>query len=161
VLAVLADPAVRPLLSNEHFSVDGTMIDAWASMKSFQPKDGSGPPPGSRRNAERDFHGQKLSNDTHAPTTDPDAQPYRKSSGQPARLCYLGHVVMENRHGLLVDAELTRASGWAERAAAEAMIETVAPAGGVTLGADKILCRRSRLAQSGATWPRPERRIGS
>ena len=137
LLAVLADPVVRPLLSNEHFSVDGTMIDAWASMKSFQPKDGSGPPPGPGRNAERDFHGQQRSNDTHASTTDPDARLYRKSSGQPARLCYLGHVLMENRHGLLVDAELTRASGWAERAAAEAMIEAVAPAGGVTLGADK------------------------
>ena len=84
------------------------------------------------------FHrGPGRSNDTHASTTDPDARLYRKSSGQPARLCYLGHIVMENRNGLLVDAELTRASGWAERAAAEAMIETVAPAGGVTLGTDK------------------------
>lgn len=137
LLAVLADPAVKPLLSNEHFSVDGTMIDAWASMKSFQPKDGRGPPPGPGRNAERDFHGQKRSNETHASTSDPDARLYRKSAGQPARLCYLGHAVMENRHGLLVDAELTRATGWAERAAAEAMIETVAPAGRVTLGADK------------------------
>ena len=106
-------------------------------MKSFQPKDGSGPPPGPGRNAERDFHGQQRRNDTHASTTDPDARLYRKSSGQPARLCYLGHVLMENRHGLLVDAELTRASGWAERAAAEAMIEAVAQAGGVTQGADK------------------------
>ena len=137
LLAVLADPAVQPLLSNEHFSVDGTMIDAWASMKSFQPKDGSGPSPGPGGNAEQDFHGQKRSNDTHASTTDPDARLDRKSSGQPARLCYLGHVIMENRNGLLVDAELTRASGWAERAAAEAMIETVAPGGGVTLGSDK------------------------
>jgi transposase len=137
LLAVLADPAVKPLLSTEHFSVDGTMIDAWASMKSFQPKDGSEPPAGPGRNSEHNFHGQKRSNDTHASTTDADARLYRKSSGQPARLCYLGHVVMENRNGLLVDAELTRASGWAERAAAEAMIETVAPAGGVTLGADK------------------------
>lgn len=137
LLAVLADPAVKPLLSNEHFSVDGTMIEAWASMKSFQPKDGSGPPPGPGRNAEQNFHGEKRGNDTHASRTDPDARLYRKSAGQPARLCYLGHVIMENRNGLLVDAELTRASGWAERAAAEAMIETVAPAGGVTLGGDK------------------------
>jgi transposase len=147
LLAVLADPAVKPLLSNEHFSVDGTMIDAWASMKSFQPKDGSGPPPGPGRNAEQDFHGQKRSNDTHASTTDPDARLYRKSSGQPARLCYLGHVIMENRNGLLVDAELTQASGWAERAAAEAMIETVAPAGGVTLGSDKAYDAAEHVAR--------------
>ena len=141
LLSVLADPAIRPLLSNEHFSVDGTMIEAWASMKSFQPKDGSGPPPGPGRNADQDFRGQKRSNDTHASTTDPDARLYRKADGQPARLCYLGHLLMENRHGLIVDTETTRATGWAERAAAEAMIETAinagAPAGQITLGADK------------------------
>jgi len=141
LLGIMADPAIRPLLSNEHFSVDGTMIEAWASMKSFQPKDGSGPPPGPGRNADQDFRGQKRSNDTHASTTDPDARLYRKADGQPARLCYLGHLLMENRHGLIVDTETTRATGWAERAAAEAMIETAieagAPAERVTLGADK------------------------
>jgi len=154
LLAVLADPAVATLLSNEHFSVDGTMIEAWASMKSFQPKDGSGDPPGPGRNAERDFHGEKRSNETHASTTDPDARLYRKSSGQPARLCYLGHLLIENRNCLIVDAETTRATGWAERAAAEAMIEDVAPAGRVTLGADKAYDAAehiARLRQLGVT----------
>jgi transposase len=137
LLAVLADPQVKPLLSTEHFSVDGTIIEAWASMKSFQPKDGSGPPADPGRNGEQDFRGQKRSNDTHQSTTDPEARLYRKGDGQPAKLCYLGHLLMENRNGLIVDTELTRATGWAERAAAEAMIETTAPDGGVTLGSDK------------------------
>jgi IS5 family transposase len=138
LLAVLADHQVKPLLSDEHFSVDGTMIEAWASMKSVQPKDGSdGPPADAGRNGERDFRGQKRSNETHQSTTDPEARLYRKSDGQPAKLCYLGHVLMENRNGLIVDTELTQATGWGERAAAEAMIETTAPSGGVTLGADK------------------------
>ena len=153
---MLADRAVKPLRSNEPFSVDGTLIDAWASVKSFQPQDGSGPPSGPGRNGEQDFHGQKRSNDTHASTTDPDARLYRKSSGQPARLCDLGHVIMEHRNGLLVDAELTRASGWAERAAAEAMIETVPPLGGVTLGADKgydAAAPVARLRRMGVTPP--------
>jgi hypothetical protein len=132
-----ADPTVKPLLSNENFSLEGSMIDTWSSIKSFQPKDGSGPPPSRGRNGDRDFYRQAHSNDTHASTTDPDARLYRKSSGQPARQYYLGKVLMENRNGLLADAELTRARGWAERAAAEAMIEIVAPAGGVTLGADR------------------------
>lgn len=124
LLAVLADARVKPLLSGEHFSVDGTMIEAWASMKSFQPKDGSGPPSDPGRNGERDFRGQKRSNGRHwraiGPSdngdhhsvTDPDARLYRKSDGQPAKLCYLGHVLMENRNGLIVDAELTLATGW-------------------------------------------------
>ena len=137
LLAVLADPQVKPLLSTEHFSVDGTLIEAWASMKSFQPKDGSGPPADPGRNGEQDFRGQKRSNDTHQSTTDPEARLYRKGDGQPAKLCYLGHLLMENRNGLIVDTELTQATGWAERAAAEAMIETTAPDGGVTLGSDK------------------------
>ena len=137
LLAVVSDPAVKKLLSNEHFSVDGTLIEAWASMKSFQRKDGGGDPPTPGRNGERNFHGEKRSNETHASTTDPDARLFRKSGGQTAKLCYMGHLLIENRNGLIVDVELTRATGWAERAAAEAMIETVAPAGRVTLGADK------------------------
>jgi transposase len=146
LLAVLTDARVKPLLSGEHFSVDGTMIEAWASMKSFQPKDGGGPPSDPGRNGARDFRGQKRSNETHQSVTDPDARLYRKSDGQPARLCYLGHVLMENRNGLIVDAELTLATGWAERAAAEAMIETTAPAGGVTLGADKGYDTKAHVA---------------
>jgi IS5 family transposase len=89
------------------------------------------------RNAERDFHGEKRSNATHVSTTDPEARLFRKGDGQPAKLCYMGHLLMENRHGLIVDAELTQATGWAERAAAEAMIEDTARGRRVTLAADK------------------------
>src|SRR3569833_554151 len=104
--AVLADPQVRPLLSDEHFSVDGTLIEAWASMKSFRRKDGSDEPPGPGRNGERNFRKEKRSNKTHASTTDPDARLARKSDGQEAKLAYAGHLLMENRHGLIVDARL-------------------------------------------------------
>lgn len=135
--AVLADPAVKPLLSSEHFSVDGTLLEAWASMKSFRPKDGSGEPPGPGRNGERDFHGEKRSNETHASTTDPDARLARKSSGQAAKLCYAGHVVMENRNGLVMAARATHATGTAERDAAQDMLKALARTERITLGADK------------------------
>lgn len=137
--AVLAQPRVNTLLSTEHFSVDGTLIQAWASMKSIRPKDGSGePPPGGGRNAEVDFHGQKRRNDTHASTTDPQARLYRKGKGKEAKLCFMGHGLMENRHGLLVDACLTQADGHAERMAGLAMIEPHADRPHrITLGADK------------------------
>ena len=135
--AVLADPAVKRLLSSEHFSVDGTLIDAWASMKSFRPKDGSDDPMGRGRNAERDFHGEKRSNETHASVTDPDARLYRKSNGQPSRLCFMGHLLIENRNGLIVDARTTHATGRAERETAEAMIKAAARGGRATLGSDK------------------------
>jgi transposase len=107
--AVLQGERVQALLSDDHFSVDGTLIDAWASMKSFRPKDGGDDdaPPGGGRNAERDFRGQKRSNETHASTTDPDARLYRKGNGQSSRLCFMGHLLMENRSALIVDAELT------------------------------------------------------
>ncbi|MGY3695726.1 transposase [Bradyrhizobium sp. USDA 3240] len=123
--AVLAQPKVKKLLSSDHFSVDGTLIEAWASMKSVKPKDGSGAPPaqGGGRNAEADFHGQKRSNGTHASTTDRDAWLYRKGKGNETKLCFIGHGLMENRHGLLVDACLTRADGHAERVAALHLIE--------------------------------------
>jgi transposase len=134
--AVLNDRAVKQLLSAEHFSVDGTLIEAWASMKSFRPKDGGGEPPGCGRNGERDFHGEQRSNETHASTTDPDARLYRKARGQAAKLCYMGHLLMENRSGLVVDTETTHATGTAEREAAEAMIGDVA-GGRITLGSDK------------------------
>jgi transposase len=142
--AVLAQPKVKKLLSTDHFSVDGTLIEAWASMKSVKPKDGpdniGGEPPaeGGRRNAEADFHGQKRSNDTHASTTDPDARLYRKGQGKETKLCFIGHGLMENRHGLLVDACLTLADGHAERVAALHMIEPRADRPrAITLGADK------------------------
>jgi len=138
--AVLDQSRVKRLLSTDHFSVDGTLIEAWASMKSFKPKNGSDEPPasGGGRNAQTDFHGQKRSNETHASTTDPQAKLYRKGSGKEARLCFMGHALMENRNGLVVDACLTEANGHAERIAALHMIEPRAdrPAA-ITLGADK------------------------
>jgi transposase len=135
--AVLDQEAVKALLSDDHFSVDGTLIEAWASMKSFRPKDGSGEPPARGRNGERDFHGEKRSNETHASTTDPDARLYRKSSGQPSKLAYLGHVLMENRHALVVDTRLTLATGTAEREAALEMVAARPGTHRITLGADK------------------------
>jgi transposase len=129
---------VRALLSDEHFSVDGTQIAAWASMKSFVAKDGSGEPPSPGRNGERDFHGEKRSNATHASTTDPEAQLYRKGRGKEAKLSFMGHTLMENRSGLIVAATLTQAAGTAERKAAEEMIVRHSPgARRITLGADK------------------------
>ena len=135
--ALLALPRVKKLLSSEHFSVDGTLIDAWASMKSFRPRDGSGEPPAPGRNGERNFHKEKRSNETHASTTDPDAQLYRKADGRESRLCFMGHVLMENRNALAVDAALTRATGTAEREAALAMLNRRNSSGRITLGADK------------------------
>jgi IS5 family transposase len=134
--AILIDPSVKRLLSTEHFSVDGTLIEAWASMKSFRPKDGSDEPCSPGRNGERDFRGERRSNETHASTTDSDARLYRKARGQAAKLCYMGHLLMENRSGLVVDTATTPATGTAEREAAEVMIDDV-PGGRVTLGSDK------------------------
>jgi transposase len=135
---VLAQPKVKALLSSEHFSVDGTLLEAWASTKSFRPKDGSGPSPDAGRNGEQDFHGQKRSNDTHASTTDADARLYKKGAGKEAKLCFMGHALMENRNGLIVGAVATRASGHAERLAAKHLIEAHADdARRVTLGGDK------------------------
>ena len=135
---VLNLPQMKQLLSSEHFSVDSTLIEAWASMKSFVRKDGSGPPPpaDSGRNAERDFRGEKRSNDTHASTTDPDARLFRKGKGKEAKLCHMGHILTENRHGLIVDARLTEASGTAECTTALDMVANNVGAGS-TLGADK------------------------
>jgi transposase len=135
--ALLALPQVKRLLSGEHFSVDGTLIDAWASMKSFRPKDGSGEPPSPGRNGERNFHNEKRSNDTHASTTDPDTRLYRKADGRESRLCFMGHVLMENRNGLAVGAALTRATGTAEREAALALLDRRPADRRITLGADK------------------------
>ena len=139
--SVLNLPQVRQLLSSEHFSIDGTLIEAWASMKSFVPKDpdprGSAKGPGTGgRNAERDFHGEKRKNDTHSSTTDPDARLFRKGAGKEAKLCHMGHLMTENRHGLIVDARLTEANGTAERTTGLDMIEDNAKPGS-TVGADK------------------------
>ncbi len=168
--AILAHREVEPLLSDEHFSVDGTLVKAWASMKSFQskgdfspPDDGGGPgnspaispdeapdqpkqetapmirPARHNRNAEVDFRGEKRSNATHASTTDPDARLFKKSPGTGAVLCFMGHTLMENRSGLIVQADLTRPDGHAERRAALDMIHRHSPGSTrrLTLGADK------------------------
>ncbi len=169
--AILAHREVAPLLSDEHFSVDGTLVKAWASMKSFQPKadaappddEGPGDPPASdttpdtaasetpaetdpmprnshrHRNAEVDFKGEKRSNATHTSTTDPDARLYKKSPGTGAMLCFIGHALMENRNGLIVQGDLTKADGHAERKAALDMVHRHSPGSTrqLTLGADK------------------------
>jgi transposase len=136
--AVLAQPRVKRLLSSEHFSVDGTLIEAWASMKSFKPNEPPAGGGGGGRNAPADFRGEKRSNQTHCSTTDPDARLYRKGPGMEAKLCFIGHGLMENRSGLIVDARLTRVSGHAERLAALNMIEGFADRPrAITLGADK------------------------
>ena len=135
--AILSDPQVVPLLSNEHFSVDGTLIEAWASMKSFKPKDGSGEPPAGGRNGEVNFRDAPRTNETHASITDPGARLYKKAAGQSARLCHMGHVLTENRNGLVVDATLTQATGTAERDAACAMLGNLPSVNPVTIGADK------------------------
>ena len=115
---LLAHRQVRALLSDDHFSVDGTQVQAWASMKSFVAKDGSGDPPSPGRNGERHFHGEQRSNDTHQSTTDPQALLARKGKGKESKLSYAGHVLMENRHGLAVNCLITQASGCAEPEAA-------------------------------------------
>jgi len=140
LIAVLAQPRVKRLLSSEHFSVDGTLIEAWASMKSFKPKEppAGGDTGGGGRNDSADFKGEKRSNQTHRSTTDPDARLYRKGPGMEAKLCFIGHGLMENRSGLIVDARLTRVSGHAERLAALDMIQGFADRpSAITLGADK------------------------
>jgi transposase len=123
----------RGLLSDEHFTVDGTLLEAWASHKSFRRKDGEPPPAAGGR----DFRGERRSNDTHASTTDPDARLYRRTHHGEAKLAYLGHVLMENRNGLAVGGCVTRATGYAEREAALELVEALPVNGRITLGADK------------------------
>ena len=135
---VLALAEWQGLVSDEHFSVDGTLIEAWASMKSFVKKDGTTPPPeGGGRNPTVVFKGEIRSNDTRQSATDPDARLYKKSEGDKSRLCYLGHALMENRNGLAVDVETTQASGTAERDAAKTMMIRSIRTNRATLGADK------------------------
>jgi len=128
------------LLSDEHFTVDGTLIGAWASMKSFAPieqEPGSGQSTGGGRNGDVDFRGQKRSNETHRSRTDPDARLYRKAAGQESKLCFMGHVLMENRNGLAVDCRLTRANGTAEREAAVEMVHKVSGRQRISVAGDK------------------------
>ena len=125
----------RPYISDEHFTVDGTLIEAWASQKSFRRKDGKGNPPGA--GGDVDFHGETRKNQTHKSTTDSDARLFKKSRGSEAKLSYLGHVLMENRNGLLVQTFLTEADGRAERDAAMLMAEKIPGGKRVTLSGDK------------------------
>ena len=151
--AVLRQAKEADLLSDEHFSVDGTLIEAWASQASFKPKDepyGKGGAPGAG-----DFKGQRRRNDTHQSTTDPDARLYRKGNGQEAKLCYLGHVLSENRHGLAVGGSLTQANGTAEREAALALIKQVPRAAHVTLGCDKAYDTAAFVADARAAGVTP------
>jgi transposase len=140
--AVLHLDEVKVLLSDEHFSVDGSLIEAYASHKSLrrrddEDRDDENGDAGGGRNAEVNFRGERLSNATHVSQSDPDAKLYRKGNGQPAKLCYIGHVLMENRHGLLLDSTLTQASGLAERQAAVEMLRRQGRKRRRTLGADK------------------------
>ena len=121
--AVVGQAKLRRYISSEHFSVDGTLLEAWASHKSFKPKDKPGRKPPTGRNAEVSFHGERRSNETHASTTDPEARLARKSNATAAKLCYAGHLLMEHRNVLIVDIELTEATGYAERDAALEMLE--------------------------------------
>jgi transposase len=138
-LAIREQARKQHLLSVEHFTVDGTLLEAWASMKSVHPRDETGgPPQGGGRNASVNFRGQKRSNETHVSSTDPEARMAKKATGQAARLSYAGHVLMENRNGLIVDVELTRATGHAEREAALRMLDRhKRQLRRVTLGADR------------------------
>ena len=183
--AILDQPRVKALMSDEHFSVDGTLIQAWASHKSFQPKppappqDKDGGPPGpaapalpvpepasqtSGRNQEKDWRGQKRSNETHASVTDPDARLARKSSGQASILAYAGHVLMENRNGLVAQVCLTHATGTAEREAALTLVARLRGKRRITLGGDKGYDAQAFIAELRSRKVTPhvaaDRRIG-
>jgi transposase len=138
-LEVGAEARAAGLLSDEHFTVDGTLLEAWASQKSFRPKDRPDPPSDdpTSRNPTINFRGEPRANDTHQSTTDPDARLYKKASGVEAKLAYLGHVVTENRHGLIIDALVTHATGTAERDAAAAMIADLPATHRITVAGDK------------------------
>ena len=152
---VLAHARAQALLSDEHFTVDGTLIEAWAGQKSFKPKTGPvGAPPDDPGNPTVDFRGARRTNATHASTTDPEARLYKKAPGQEAKLCYLGHVLMDNRHGLAVATRVTQASGTAEWEAAQQMVRPLARGRRLTLGGDKAFDTRDfveRLRARGVT----------
>jgi transposase len=144
---VLAAIKQEGLFSDEHFTVDGTLLEAWASHKSFRPKDAPRTPPDDPKNPSVNFRGQARRNDTHQSTTDPEARLYRKAYGQPAKLAYLGHLLTENRHGFIIDTAVTDASGTGERDAAIAMLgELSLTRGRITVAADKLYDRRAWVA---------------
>jgi len=135
--AVVAEARRRKLLSEDHFTVDGTLLEAWASLKSIHPNDSGEPPKQGDRNPDVDFRGEPRTNDTHQSSTDPEARLARKGAGKEAKLCFAGHVLMDNRTGLVVDVTVTRATGTAERDTALDMIEKVPGSRRITVGADK------------------------
>jgi transposase len=141
---VLAAIQADGLLSDEHFTVDGTLLEAWASHKSFKPKAADRRPPDDPKNPTVDFHGDTRRNDTHASTTDPDARLYKKAGGREAKLAYLGHLLTENRHGLIIDTAITSASGTAERDAAIVMVGELPLTGRrLTVAGDKLFDTRA------------------
>jgi transposase len=149
---VLAEAQRRNLLSDEHFTVDGTLLESWASLKSFRPKDGNEPkdsrePKRGGRNPEVDFRGEERKNDSHASTTDPEARLARKGPGKEAKLCFAGHVLMENRNGLAVGVLVTEATGRAERQAAVELLSRLRGVGRLTLGGDKNYDTRAFVSQ--------------
>lgn len=144
--AVVQQAEWAQLLSHEHFTVDGTLLEAWASHKSFRPRD-EDPPPPEGGNPTVNFHGQRRTNDTHQSTTDPDARLYKKARGREARLGYLGHAVIEHRSGLIVKTAVTPATGHGERDAALVMIETLPGTRRITVAADKGYDTRDFVAE--------------
>ena len=146
--AVRAEAEARDLTSDEHFTVDGTLLEAWAGLKSFKKKDApAGPPPDDPGNPTVNVHGERRANETHGSTTDPEARLARKGTGKEAKLSYTGHVLMENRHGLAVDVAVLPATGTAEREAAIEMIGALPDDGRITLGADKNYDTQDFVAQ--------------
>jgi transposase len=135
--ATVREARKQRLLSEDHFTADGTLLQAWASLKSFRPRDDQEPPQGGGRNAPTDFHGQRRSNETHRSTTDPESRLACKGTHQEAKLCFSGHLLTENRNGLIVDALLCEANGFAEREAALRLVARQQLPPGATLGADK------------------------
>jgi len=143
---VVAEARRRRLLSAEHFTVDGTLLEAWASLKSYRPRDGQDRPGGGGRNPEVDFRGRRRSRETHVSTSDPQALLFKKGASQAAKLSYMAHLLTENRHGLVVDVELTQATGYGEREAALRMLERRG-GGRATLGADRGYDTRDFVAR--------------
>jgi transposase len=144
---VVKQAQAKDLTSDEHFTVDGTLIEAWASLKSFQRKDQDKTPPDDSGNPTVDFHGEKRSNETHESTTDPDALLARKGSGKEAKLSYNGNLLTENRNGLIVNTEILQANGTAERDAALLMLEQVPGVDRITVGGDKAYDTRDFVAE--------------
>ena len=154
LLEIVAQAREQRLLSEEHFSVDGTLLEAWASVKSFRPKD-EDPPSDGGRNPEVDFRGERRSNDTHRSTTDPEARLAKKGKGKEAKLCFGAHVLMDNREGLVVDVRVTPAVGTSERDAALEMLEAVPGAGRITVGADRGYDTRGFVRGCRKSWVTP------